>query len=73
MWKEEVLCTLCLGFCFSSALTWAKRIPGPLGIASMQFCILAGRCCKPNTAGGMKKLKNGVCAYKKQHRGFSSK
>lgn len=63
MWKAEVLCVLCLGFCFNSALTWAKRQPGPLGITSMQFCVLAGKCCKPNMAGGMNKLKNRVHEY----------
>jgi len=65
MWKA-VLHVLCVGFCFSSALTWAKRIPGPLSITSMQFCILAGSCCKPNSVAGMKKLKNRVHKYTKQ-------
>ena len=64
MWKAEVVHVLCVGFCFNSVLTWAKRIPGPLSRTSMQFCILAGRCCKPSMAEGMKKLKNRVHKYR---------
>lgn len=41
MWKAEVICVLCVGFCFNSVLAWAKRTPGPLSITFMQFCILA--------------------------------
>lgn len=66
MWKAEVLSEVCVGFYFNSILTWAKRIPGPLSGTSMQFCVLAGRSCKPNIAGGVKKLKNRVHEYEKQ-------